>query len=55
MMKAVVKMGDGRTTNELLAALISNVEVHSFRELVPGMNDIFISLVQESNEQKVIS
>ena|SRR5688572_9488077 len=54
MMKAVIKMGEGGTTNNLLAALIANVEVHSFREIVPGMNDIFISLVKESNEQHVI-
>ena len=49
MMRAVVKMGEGAKTNDLLAALIPHVEVHSFREIVPGMNDIFISLVQESN------
>lgn len=49
MMKAVVKMGEGSKTNDLLAALIPNVEIHSFKEIVPGMNDIFISLVQESN------
>lgn len=52
MMKAVVKMGEGRTTNDLLSVLIPNVEVHSFHELIPGMNDIFISLVNESNEQQ---
>lgn len=55
LMKAVVRMGEGRTTNELLAGLISNVEVHSFRELVPGMNDIFISLVKESNEHQPVT
>lgn len=49
MMRAVVKMGEGAKTNDLLAALIPHVEVHSFKEIVPGMNDIFISLVQESN------
>src|SRR4030095_11469174 len=52
LMRAVIKMGDGRSTNDLLAGLIANVEVHSFKELVPGMSDIFISLVQESNQQQ---
>jgi ABC-2 type transport system ATP-binding protein len=55
LMKAVVKMGEGRTTNDLLAGLIANVEVHSFRELVPGINDIFISLVKESNQQQPVA
>lgn len=49
MMRAVVKMGEGAKTNDLLQSLISHVEVHSFREIIPGMNDIFISLVKESN------
>jgi ABC-2 type transport system ATP-binding protein len=51
-MRAVVKMGEGSNTNNLLAALIANVEVHSFREIIPGMNDIFISLVKESNNSQ---
>jgi ABC-2 type transport system ATP-binding protein len=55
LMKAVVKMSEGRTTNDLLASLISNIEVHSFRELIPGMNDIFISLVKESNEHQSVT
>ncbi len=55
LMKAVIKLGEGKSTNELLTGLIANVEVHSFRELVPGMNDIFISLVRESNQQKALN
>lgn len=48
-MKAVVKMGEGVKTNDLLAALIPNVQIHSFREITPGMSDIFISIVKENN------
>jgi ABC-2 type transport system ATP-binding protein len=48
-MKAVVKMGEGVKTNDLLAALIPNVQIHSFREIIPGMSDIFISIVKENN------
>ena len=51
LMKAVVKLPEGGTTNGLLAELLPNVEIHSFREIVPGMNDIFISLVKESNQR----
>ena len=51
MMKAVVKIPTGTSTNNLLSALLPNVEIHSFKEIIPGMNDIFISLVNESNEQ----
>ena len=54
MMKAVVKMEEGRTTNDLLSGLIANVEVHAFKEIVPGMNDIFISLVNESNQKQPV-
>ncbi len=48
--RAIVKLGVGRSTNDLLTAMLPNVEIHSFRELIPGMNDIFISLVKDSNE-----
>jgi ABC-2 type transport system ATP-binding protein len=48
-MRAVVKRIGNQSTNDLLAALIPNVEVHSFREIIPSMNDIFINLVQQNN------
>jgi ABC-2 type transport system ATP-binding protein len=50
-MKATIKLPEGCSPNELLSSLIPNVEIHSFREIIPGMNDIFISLVQQSNLQ----
>jgi hypothetical protein len=49
------KLPEGRSPNELLASLIPNVEIHSFREIIPGMSDIFISLVQQSNLQNSAS
>lgn len=51
--RAVVRMPSGRSANELLSSLLPNVEIHSFSEVIPGMNDIFIKLVQESNQQSV--
>ena len=35
--------------NELLKALIGQVEIHSFVERIPSMNDIFISLVKRKS------
>jgi ABC-2 type transport system ATP-binding protein len=42
-----IKMLGNSTPNDLLSALIPNVSVHSFKEIIPGMNDIFISLVNQ--------
>ena len=43
---AVLALEQGVTTNQALAHIISqNVMVHSFKELIPRMNDIFIKLV----------
>ncbi len=53
--QAIIKMGEGQSTNSLIASLLPNIEIHSFRELIPGMNDIFISLVKESNQNHSLS
>lgn len=49
--KTSIKMVNGRSPNELLEILIKNVEVHSFVEKIPSMNDIFISTVQGGNHE----
>ncbi|MCG8309352.1 MAG: ATP-binding cassette domain-containing protein [Cytophagales bacterium] len=41
-----IKIVNGRGPNELLKSLIEKVEVHSFVEKIPSMNEIFISTVQ---------
>ena len=43
-----IKLHANTTPNDLLRYLIGNVEVHSFRELIPSINDIFIRRVQET-------
>ncbi len=48
---ARIKIGQ-HSSNELLAALIPSVNIVSFREEIPAMNDIFISKVNEMNAQK---
>jgi len=45
--RSVIKITNGQTPNELLSELIKEVEVHSFLEKIPTMNDIFINKVNE--------
>ncbi|WP_347159774.1 ABC transporter ATP-binding protein [Pontibacter chitinilyticus] len=44
-----IKLLNGSSPNDLLRYLISRVEVHSFVELVPSINDIFIRKVKETH------
>lgn len=37
----------GLSANDLIGELIQNVSVHSFQEMIPSINDIFIETVQE--------
>ena len=45
--KARVKLVGKSSPNSLLSAILPVVEVNGFREILPSMNDIFISKVQE--------
>lgn len=51
---AVVRSENGMTVNELLHALLPRVIIHGVNEVLPSMNDIFIRLVNESDEVKQI-
>ncbi len=44
--KTSIQITNGKGPNELLKILINSVEVHSFVEKIPNMNEIFISKVQ---------
>ncbi len=44
-MKATIRMHEENATNALLQGLLQNVTIHSFREVLPSMNDIFIQSV----------
>ena len=50
---ARIKLAGKATTNDLLQSLIGNVVVHSFKEIIPSMNDIFIRLVTKKEEVTV--
>ncbi|MBF9252065.1 ATP-binding cassette domain-containing protein [Pontibacter sp. 172403-2] len=47
--RANVKLLNGSRPNDLLRYLIERVEIHSFVELVPSINDIFIQKVTETH------
>lgn len=49
--KIVIKALEGHKPNELLKGLIDrNIDIHSFNEILPTLNEIFIKKVGESNE-----
>jgi ABC-2 type transport system ATP-binding protein len=51
MLTSTIRMNGMQTPNELLSELIKLTEVHTFREKIPSMSEIFISLVKgESHE-----
>ncbi|HSH67308.1 MAG TPA: DUF4162 domain-containing protein, partial [Bacteroidia bacterium] len=42
-----VKLVGKTSSNDLLQAVIAVAEIHSFREIIPSMNDVFILKVKE--------
>ena len=50
--RAAIRLQNGARPNDLLRYLIESVEVHSFQEKVPSINDIFIRQVQENAQVK---
>ncbi|MDP4290553.1 MAG: ATP-binding cassette domain-containing protein [Bacteroidota bacterium] len=47
---AKIQLPVGEKSNTLLQLVLPHVEVHSFNELLPSMNDIFIEKVKENRE-----
>ena len=43
--RAVLDVAEGNSSRQVLGELIRSVDVVSYRELIPRMNDIFIKLV----------
>ena len=46
--RANIRIMNGKTQNDLLRELLPYVSIHSFNEILPTMNDIFISKVKEN-------
>jgi ABC-2 type transport system ATP-binding protein len=49
VVKVKVKIKGANTPNDLLMALLPSVEIVSFNEVIPSMNDIFIQAVGEKS------
>ncbi len=45
--RAVLDVGEGAGSHQIIPELLGSVDIVSYRELVPRMNDIFIKLVSE--------
>ncbi len=46
---ARIKSASQPDNNKLIARLLPHIEIQSFNEVIPGMNDIFIRVVEETN------
>ncbi len=46
--RAKVRINNNDNPNDLLKALIPHIEIHSFNEILPSMNEIFIRKVEEN-------
>ncbi len=47
--RSTIQITNDQSPNDLLSLLLNEVEIHSFQEKIPTMNDIFISKVNEGN------
>jgi ABC-2 type transport system ATP-binding protein len=47
---ARIKITDNSTPNDLIRILLPSVSIHSFVEVIPSMNDIFIQAVTQQNQ-----
>lgn len=47
--RSTIRITNDQSPNDLLSLLLDEVEIHSFQEKIPTMNDIFISKVNEEN------
>jgi ABC-2 type transport system ATP-binding protein len=47
----IVEISDGKTTNDLLSILISEVNIIKLEEVIPSLNDIFIQVVNQNTSK----
>ena len=46
-----IKIPESRTTNDMLQLFMQHSDIHSFNEIMPTMNEIFIEQVEKANQQ----
>lgn len=49
---AVIRLKDKASNNQLIQHLAAKIEMTSFKEIIPSMNDVFIRVVEETNHPK---
>lgn len=49
---ALVKMPANGSLNNMIGQLLNHVEIHGLQEVLPTMNEIFIKVVEQSNQSK---
>jgi len=52
--RIIIQNPEKDTDNQLLQEIIPAVKVLSFREIIPGMNDVFIKAVQDDKQSNII-
>jgi ABC-2 type transport system ATP-binding protein len=50
--QATIRIGKGEGSGKLIRNLVEITEIKSFQEILPGMNDIFIQVVNDTNTKK---
>ncbi len=50
--EARIKIPGASEPNELIKELVNLTEIHSYNEVIPGMNDIFIQVVESASKNK---
>lgn len=48
---ARIRLNKNTKVNDILGAVLPKVEIHSIREIVPSMSEVFIKVVNEGNEE----
>ena len=46
---AIIRLQEGQSGNDLIKTLVDTTTIHSFREILPSMNEVFIKAVSSSN------
>jgi ABC-2 type transport system ATP-binding protein len=50
----IIKKNQSESLRSMIASINEAVEIVSFDEMIPGMNDIFIRAVEETNQKNKI-
>jgi ABC-2 type transport system ATP-binding protein len=45
------RKADGESNREVLQKLTARLDVSSFREVIPSMNEVFIQVVEQANQK----